>query len=241
MRTGYPPKSSFVDANQNDILDLNGMVNEIMREYVQAEEEVHLEPQHEKRTNVKPETQPEEEEQAIEERATKRKRTAEHEKKGETKEEKYFVSPKAQGLWNRQLADKGFLEERGLGKLISPFAKLIEKRGWGLFCEHKAPCFAALAREFYVNMVENRDDNIVFVRGVWVSFGHKRINEIFKLKNLKHGSKLKKMVDNPNYDKILNLLTSRQGKWEATKKNPHYAINRGSLTEEAEVWFYFIC
>ena len=67
------------------------------------------------------------------------------------------------------------------------------------------------------------------------------INEIFKLKDHKHGSKFKKMVDNPNYDKILNLLTVEQGKWEATKKNPHYSINKGSLTEEAKVWFYFIC
>ena len=67
-------------------------------------------------------------------------------------------------------------------------------------------------------MVEMRDDDTVFVRGVWVPFGHKRINEIFKLKDLKHGSKLKKKVDNPSYDKILNLLTDRQGKWEATKK-----------------------
>ena len=90
-------------------------------------------------------------------------------------------------------------------------------------------------------MVEMKDDDNFFMRGVWVSFGHKRINEIFKLKDLKHGSTFKKMVYNPNYDKILNLLTARQGKWEATKKNPHYAINRGSLTEEAKVWFYFIC
>ena len=48
-----------------------------------------------------------------------------------------------------------------------------------------------------------------FVRGVWVSFVHKRINEIFKLKDIKHGSKFKKMVDNLNYNKILNLLTAR--------------------------------
>ena len=26
-----------------------------------------------------------------------------------------------------------------------------------------------------------------------------------------------------------------------TKKNPHHAIKRGALTEEAKVWFYFIC
>ena len=58
-------------------------------------------------------------------------------------------------------------------------------------------------------MVEMRDDNKFFVRGVWVSFVHKRINEIFKLKDIKHGSKFKKMVDNLNYNKILNLLTAR--------------------------------
>ena len=134
-------------------------------------------------------------------------------------------------MWNRQLAEKGFIGERGFWKPISPFAELIEKRGWEFFCEHKAPGFAAFAREFYANMVEMKDDDKVFVRGVWVSFGHKRINEIFKLNDLKHGPKFKKMVDNPNYDKILNLLTVGQGKWEATKKNPHYAINRGSLTK----------
>ena len=227
--------------NQNDILDLKGMINEIMCEYVQTEEEVHSEPQPKKRTNVEPETQPEEEEQTVEERATKRKRTAEHEKKGETEEEKDFVSTETRGLWNRQLADKGFIGERGFRKLISPFAELIKKRRWELFCEHKEPGFAALAREFYTNMVEMRDDDTVFVRGVWVPFGHKRINEIFKLKDLKHGSKFKKMVDDLNYDKILNLLIDGQGKWEAKKKTPQYAINRGSLTKEAKVWFYFIC
>ena len=61
-----------------------------------------------------------------------------------------------------------------------------------------------------MNMVEMKDDEKVFMRGVWVSFEHKRINEIFKLKDLKHGSKLKKMVDNPNYDKILNMLLGKE-------------------------------
>ena len=79
------------------------------------------------------------------------------------------------------------------------------------------------------------------MRGVWVPFGHRRINEMFKLRELKHGSNYKKMVENPNYEKMLNLLTAGKGKWEATKKNPHHAINKGALTEEAKVWFYFIC
>ena len=78
------------------------------------------------------------------------------------------------------------------------------------------------------------------MRGVLVHFGHKRINEMFKLKVLKHGSKFKKLVENPDHEKIIDLLTAGHGKWEATRKNSHYAINRGSLTEEAKVWFYFL-
>ena len=130
--------------------------------------------------------------------------------------------------------------ERGFGKLISPFSEVVEKRGWGFFCEHKAPGFSALAREFYANMVGMKEDS-VYVRGVWVPFGDRRINEMFKLRDFKHGWKYKKLVENPNYEKILNRLTGGEGKWEVTKKNPYHTIKRGALTEEAKVWFYFIC
>ena len=136
--------------------------------------------------------------------------------------------------------DKEIVCERGFGKLIPPFSEVIEKRGWGFFCEHKAPRFSALAREFYANMVGMKDD-FVYVRGVWVPFGDRRINEMFKLRDFKHGSKYKKLLENPNYEKIVNRLTGGEGKWEVTKKNPHHAIKRGALTEEAKVSFYFIC
>ena len=38
----------------------------------------------------------------------------------------------------------------------------------------------------------------------------------------------------------MDFLTVGKGKWSSTKKNSHESINRGSLTEEAKVWFYFI-
>ena len=110
----------------------------------------------------------------------------------ETESDKDFVSTKAKDLWNRMLADKGSISEKGFGKLISLFSKIIEKRGWEFFYSHKVPGFSALVREFYANMVGREDS--VYVRGVWVPFGHKRINEMFKLKELKHGSKFKKLV-----------------------------------------------
>ena len=63
---------------------------------------------------------------------------------------------------------------------------------------------------------------------------------MFKLRELKHDSKFKKLVENLDHEKIIDLLTVGQGKWEAIRKNPHYTTNRGSLTEEAKVWFYFL-
>ena len=138
------------------------------------------------------------------------------------------------------MSDKEFVCKRGFGKLISLFSEVMKKRGWEFFCEHKAPGFVALAREFYANMVGMKDDS-VYVRGVWVPFDDKRINEVFKLRDFKHGSKYKKLLENPNYEKIVSRLTGGEGKWEVTKKTPHHAIKRGALTEEAKVWFYFIC
>ena len=212
-------------AHQEDVVNLNRLIDEIMRDSVEAVEEIQKETQPEEDRNVGKGNQPKEEEQP---------------EKEITEEEKDFISQEAKELWNKVMFDKEFVCERGFGKLISPFSEVIEKRVWEFFCEHKAPEFSALAREFYANMVGMKDDS-VYVRGVWVPFGDRRINEVFKLRDFKHGSKYKKLLENPNYEKIVNRLTGGEGKWEVTKKNPHHAIKRGALTEEAKVWFYFIC
>ena len=170
-----------------------------------------MEPQPGEGINVEQGTQLEEEEQAVEQGDAKRQRTNEHAEEEATADDKDFISKEAHELWNKILFDKDFVGERGFGKLIPPFSEIIEKRGWGFFCEHKAPGFSALAREFYANMVGMKED-LVYVGGVWVPFGHRRINEMFKLRDLKHGSKYKKLVENPNYEKILNLLTVGEGK-----------------------------
>ena len=219
--------------NQDDIANFNKLFDEIMRESVEAVEEVQLEPQPGEGINVEQRTQPEEEEQATQ-GAAKKQRINEHTEKEAIEDDKDFISKETHELCNKILFDKEFVGERGFGKLISTFSEVIEKKGWGFFYEHKAPGFSVLSMEFYANMACMKEDS-VYVRGVWVPFGHRQINEMFKLRDLKHGSKYKKMVENPNYEKILNLLTTGEGKWEATKKNPHHAIKRGALTEEAKV------
>ena len=170
-------------ANQDDISNVNKLINEIMRESIEVVEEVQLEPQPGEGINVEQETQSEEEEQAVEQGDAKRQRINEHTEEEATADDKDFISKEAHELWNKILFDKDFVGERGFGKLIPPFSEIIEKRGWGFFCEHKALGFYALAREFYANMVGMKED-LVYVRGVWVPFGHKQINEMFKLRDL---------------------------------------------------------
>ena len=55
----------------------------------------------------------------------------------------------------------------------------------------------------------------------------------------KHGSGYKRLADSPNREKIARRLTDGKVKWgqgQGEKK----IINRGDLTEEAKVWFYFL-
>ena len=56
----------------------------------------------------------------------------------------------------------------------------------------------------------------------------------------KDSSKFKKLLKKPEYQKIVDLLIGRKGKWKGTKKTLYKSIARGYLTEEAKVWFYFI-
>ena len=93
-----------------------------------------------------------------EERATKRQRVAEQTEEGEAEEDKDFVYSEAKDIWTKVLANKGFVNKRGFGKLISHFSEIIEKRGWESFCAHTATGFSALAREFYANMVGMKED-----------------------------------------------------------------------------------
>ena len=70
--------------------------------------------------------------------------------------------------------------------------------------------------------------------------GYERINEVLQIKDPKNGSKFKRLLREPNHDKIVDFLAGGKGKWNSTRKNPHESIHRGSLTKEAKVWFYFI-
>ena len=150
-----------------------------------------------------------------------------------------FISDKAFVLMEKILKDKGFIVERGFNKLISPFFEMLEKRGWQLLGEHKAPGYPALVKEFYASMVEEKGKK-VYVRGKWIDFSKETINEMLNMKVLKDGLKFKKLLKELEYHKMVDLLTGEKGKWKAMKKTPYEYLARGSLIEESKVWFYFV-
>ena len=58
----------------------------------------------------------------------------------------------------------------------------------------------------------------VYVRKRWIDFSNDKINGLFNLKVPKDGSKFKRLLKESEYQKIVDLLTARKGKWKAIKK-----------------------
>ena len=138
----------------------------------------------------------------------------------------------------KHYANKGFVAERRFKNPITPFKEMIEKRGWGTLCAHQRSGYAAVVREFYSNLV-GRKDNIVYVRGVSVPYGAQAIHQVYGMAGHKHGSKFKKLLENPDLKKIAEKLTDGKAQLRQEKGGPK-TLNRGSLTEEAKVRFYFL-
>ena len=211
-------------------------LNKIMEAYTEVEEEtvqeIHSgEMQAEERDEDRGEFEP------LEGESRKMKREAEVEQMNE--KVRSLISDKAAALMEKSLKDRDFIVERGFKRLISHFSEMLEKRGWKSLGEHKEPSCAALVKEFFANMVEEEGKK-VYVRGQWIDFNKEKINRLVNLKVQKDGSKFKKLLKEPEYQKIVDLLTTGKGKWKGTKKTLYKSISRGDLTEEAKVWFYFI-
>ena len=66
-------------------------------------------------------------------------------------------------------------------------------------------------------MVEEEEKK-VYVREQWIDFNKEKINTLFNLKVQKDGSVFKKLLKELEYQKIVDLLTARKGKWKGTKK-----------------------
>ena len=150
-----------------------------------------------------------------------------------------LILDKASALMEKSRNDRGFIVERGFKRIIYPFSEMLEKRRWQSLGEHKALGYATWVKEFFANMVEE-EGNKLYVRVKWIYFSKETINGLFNPKVQKDGSKFKRLLKEPKYHKIVDLLIDGKGQSKATKKILYEYIAIGDLTEEAKVWFYFI-
>ena len=92
-----------------------------------------------------------------------------------------FYSEKGVNSFKKYLSKKGYVEERGFKKLLSPFKEEVERRGWEIVSQYIKPGRRAIVKEFYANLGE-RKDLTCYVRGRWIPFGERAISRLLKLR-----------------------------------------------------------
>ena len=69
-------------------------------------------------------------------------------------EARAFYSNKGTKAFQKHLAKKGFVEEKGFKQLMFPFKEEIKRRGWEKLSQHRELRVWAIVKEFYTNLGE---------------------------------------------------------------------------------------
>ena len=79
-------------------------------------------------------------------------------------ESRAFYSHKGVEVFQKHLAKKSFVEERGFKELVLLFKEEIERQGWERLSQHRKQGVRALVKEFYANLGEQRNSKC-YVKG----------------------------------------------------------------------------
>ena len=191
-------------------------LNEIMEEFAETAEDSMVE---RVEIVIEKEVQGQDVKPKFEKERRKRKRVEEEENQESDEELDEFIFYKAYEIMEKKIIKKDFIGEKGFKKFISLSKEIIEKRGWKFICRHLPSGFAALMREFY-SKLEDRKGTQWYVKGKWVSFNKKDINQVLKLGKLSDGTKFKKLKKNPDYQEIVEVLIVEKENGRATRGTP---------------------
>ena len=89
-----------------------------------------------------------------------------------------FISREAEWLYYESLCIRSFVPKRGFPSSNVFFNFTIQTRGWQTLCAPPTPEVASVVRKFYFNL-PFRVGTTVFVRGRWVDFGARAINQFY--------------------------------------------------------------
>ena len=105
--------------------------------------------------------------------------------------------------------NRSFIKEKGFHHPKDFFRKTIANKGWRALCQPPTSAATMVVREFYANLVSNMNKK-VRVRGVWVDFWAKSINEFYNLEPM-DSRVFDSLYAAPNYPEILRVFTNGQG------------------------------
>ena len=95
-----------------------------------------------------------------------------------------------------------------------------------------------IVREFYANLATNMNKR-VRVRGIWVDFGAKSINEFYNMEPVDNGG-FDSLYAAPNYPEVIRVLTNRQGEWKINSEGHAVHFKAKHLAYIPKVWHHFI-
>ena len=138
-------------------------------------------------------------------------------------DQKRFVLADVQARFDNSVTGRSGLRERGFDiDIESPrmehFKRIIESRGWQIFCRHPKAATMTMVREFYANAWDNTPTLVVFVREKQVRYDAGTINQLLQLQYTLHGpDEIDLLAESANMENISTEICGRVIKWDIVK------------------------
>ena len=132
---------------------------------------------------------------------------------------KRFVSVGAEARFHYSATRRSGLKERGFdldveNPRVESFQRVIESRGWQIFCKHLKATATTVVCEFYMNTAKNTLTQVVFVKDKQVRYDAGTINQMLHLRYRPHRpNELDLFVDSANMEEINTEIYGGATKW----------------------------
>ena len=134
--------------------------------------------------------------------------------------------------------NRSFIKKKGFQHPDDFFQKTIARKGWSALCQPSRPAATMVVWEFYANLAAHVLKK-VWVRGVLVHFSAKSINHYYNLESV-NPEAYDRLHENPNYPKVLRMLTNGQGEWKLNNEEHFMHFKAKHLAYIPKVWHHFI-
>ena len=149
-----------------------------------------------------------------------------------------FVNMTAAKRFGLISANRSFIKEKGFHHPEDFFCQTITNKRWRALCQLYRPTATMVVQEFYANL-DSHVHKKVRVRGVWVKFYAKSINEYYNLEPVDFEA-FDRLYAAPNYPEILRVLTNGKGEWKLNREGHAVHFKTKHLAYIPKVWHHFI-